>query len=252
MNFTKFITNKFIRYLIHQNLVIATLLVTLISIIVSLMMTYLVSMIFTNGLDTAGISIAIIVPGLIAPVFSFVFLGILKELDQTRSELGVLAVTDELTGAYNRRKFIEIAQREISQTHPNVPPLSIILFDCDDFKNINDTHGHPCGDMVLQQISQICQKMIRRQDIFARYGGEEFIILLPETDSIHALAVAERLRETIANQKIGCDEKTISTTVSVGISTLQESGVDFDELLKRVDRAVYKAKEAGKNCVVVQ
>jgi diguanylate cyclase (GGDEF)-like protein len=169
-----------------------------------------------------------------------------EKVKQRTRELTLAAITDDLTKAYNRRHFMDIASRELARARRHKLSLSIILLDADNFKEINDNYGHLYGDEVLKQISAICQGMMRSHDIFARYGGEEFIILLPETRIQSAHLVAERIRKTIENTRLKPDK---IHTVSLGITALKKSDSELDQLLARADRALYDAKKGGKNCV---
>jgi diguanylate cyclase (GGDEF)-like protein/PAS domain S-box-containing protein len=166
-------------------------------------------------------------------------------------KLEQIAITDPLTKIYNRRFFSEVAENEIERAKRSGSPLSVILFDIDYFKKINDTHGHLAGDQVLINLSNLCQQNLRSMDLFARFGGEEFVILMPDTDSKSAQETAERLRELVAKQPMTTSGKTdISVTISVGISDWNSNNpVDINTLLDRADQALYQSKEAGRNRV---
>jgi len=159
------------------------------------------------------------------------------------------AVTDELTGLVNRRRFMTALQTEIARTSRTGPP-SLILADLDDFKRVNDEFGHPIGDELLQAFAQALLAYVRDIDIPARLGGEEFAVLLPETPLEGAAAVAERLQRFLAASpllvRVGRD---IGATASFGVAELHESEA-ADELLRRADAALYRAKAEGKNQVV--
>ena len=171
-----------------------------------------------------------------------------KEMEE---ELRRLATTDDLTGCFNRRYFMELAHNEYQRSIRYHHPLSIIMLDIDHFKRINDTYGHPAGDKVLIQIVQLCQKNIRSHDLLARYGGEEFILLLPETCAKDAQALAERLRMELEKQPIHKEGNiVIHTTVSMGIATLSpQRSIPLEKLLAYADEALYHSKENGRNQV---
>ncbi len=160
-------------------------------------------------------------------------------------KLKLLATTDKLTGAYNRRMFEEVMTKELHRARRHGEPLSLILFDIDHFKVVNDTYGHDAGDKVLQVITEITAANVRQMDYFARWGGEEFIILLPKTDLPQALEMADRLRVTI--QSWGFDPAG-EITVSLGVALLKENE-DGPSLIKRADTALYMAKNNGRNRV---
>ena len=162
-----------------------------------------------------------------------------------------MAVTDALTGVFNRRHFFEqlAAEWERFDRYNSVP--SIIMTDIDFFKKINDTWGHPCGDVVLAQTAKILKSHLRKVDTVARYGGEEFVILLPETSSQEAAMVAERMRADLAQQVFMWEGNAIHATVSLGVADAREEGITLPEhLLRNADQKLYRAKEAGRNRVV--
>jgi diguanylate cyclase (GGDEF)-like protein len=163
-----------------------------------------------------------------------------------------LASTDSLTTIYNRRRFYELAERELKRALRFDRPLAMIMLDVDNFKNINDNYGHPSGDRALSEIAKICLYELREVDIFGRYGGDEFIILLPETTLTQATSIAERVRIEIQNAKITLPNNTVITaTISLGVVSLSASCGDLPILVERADRALYKSKQSGRNQVNV-
>jgi diguanylate cyclase (GGDEF)-like protein len=163
-----------------------------------------------------------------------------------------LACTDGLTGLYNQRQFKKMFQEEVARAARYNKPLSIILFDADNFKKFNDTYGHPNGDIVLQEIARLLRELLRGCDTIYRYGGEEFIALLPETAFRDAVRVAERIRIFIETESPGfLDRITAShgVTVSVGVASFPEDGDSVATLFKTVDDLMYEAKRKGKNKV---
>jgi diguanylate cyclase (GGDEF)-like protein len=160
------------------------------------------------------------------------------------------AVTDQLTGLYNRRAFAGMAAKEVGRARRYQRPLALILFDIDHFKLVNDTHGHPIGDQVLQVMTKLVSKTIRATDMICRYGGDEFIVLMPEAGRDEALAMAERLREEISRMTVVTSGGTLTLTVSLGVADLDPRGdEDIDGLINRADRAMYQAKAAGRDQV---
>jgi PAS domain S-box-containing protein len=181
-------------------------------------------------------------------------------------EVQRLAITDELTGAHNRRSLMEIGEREAQRAKRYGRALSMLMFDLDHFKRINDTWGHPAGDVVLRGVAQEAMKQIRRSDtigryadaqgagenIIGRFGGEEFGILLPETPLDGALIVAERIRQSVERAAFESPDQPgaqLHVTVSVGASCLTGEADTFSSLLSRADHALYTAKESGRNRV---
>jgi len=158
------------------------------------------------------------------------------------------AITDPLTGLYNRRGFSDLAEHELVRAQRFNRPLSLILIDIDRFKEINDTYGHLMGDKILAAVSANCKAELRQVDIVARYGGDEFVVLLPETSLQDALPAAERLRARIAALRFPHNEEIIHTTICVGVAELQ-TGDTLKSLIERTDQALYRAKQSGRNQV---
>lgn len=162
-----------------------------------------------------------------------------------------MAVTDGLTGLYNRHYLNAHLDNMVRQAVANNKNLALMMMDMDHFKQVNDTHGHDAGDMVLKQLAQVIISAARSTDLAARFGGEEFVVLMPETDPQAALAAANRMRELVEKTPfpINTAGKTISRTISIGVASLQSDGDSADGLLKRADEALYSAKHSGRNMV---
>ena len=162
-------------------------------------------------------------------------------------ELETLASTDSLTGIYNRRRFLALADAEWSRFQRYHRPLSMLMVDIDHFKVVNDRFGHATGDVALSWVATVCKKDQRGSDIVGRIGGEEFALLLPETDLTQASVVAERIRKNVAVQSIAAYGNTVTLTVSIGIAaaTLSMSGIGT--LMRASDQAMYEAKSQGRN-----
>jgi diguanylate cyclase (GGDEF)-like protein len=162
-------------------------------------------------------------------------------------EIYRLTTVDGLTQIFNRRYFLEQLDREVSRAKRYRRELSLILFDIDHFKAINDSYGHLAGDYVLKQLATVIKGKIRREDIFARYGGEEFAIVLPEIDGPNSAAFGEKVRKIVEKAPFKFEDTKIPVTVSVGVGTCIEAD-DAAGLLKRTDEKLYEAKGAGRNC----
>ena len=175
----------------------------------------------------------------------------ITEDKKTEEELLKLASTDPLTGALNRREFTALAEREAKRSRRYTRPLSIMMFDLDHFKILNDTYGHAAGDKALQRFTTICCNALRNIDIFGRWGGEEFVALLPETSAENAAVIAERLRKLVSETEIHFKGDTIRFTVSVGISQFKPGEHTLEGPLGRADAAVYDAKKAGRNNIAI-
>jgi diguanylate cyclase (GGDEF)-like protein/PAS domain S-box-containing protein len=171
--------------------------------------------------------------------------------EQRRSEdrLRVLAMTDPLTGALNRRSFFENAKRERARLNALDESFTVLLLDADFFKAVNDTHGHDAGDATLVRIVADCRQEIRSSDLLGRFGGEEFAILLPGSSLEIARRIAERIRERIALS--GRESGAFPCTVSIGVTACASSDETIEETINRADAALYTAKAAGRDCVAV-
>ncbi len=169
-------------------------------------------------------------------------------------EIYRLTTIDGLTQIYNKRYFLETLERELSRAHRYRRELSLIMFDIDHFKKVNDTYGHLAGDYVLKQLASVIKARIRREDIMARYGGEEFAIILPEIDSFNSVQFADKIRKLIEKTTFKFEETKIPVTISVGVSSVGPgSNADLHnpvEFIKTADENLYQAKAAGRNQVV--
>lgn len=165
-------------------------------------------------------------------------------------EIYRLTTIDGLTQIFNRRYFVETLEREIGRALRYRRELSLIMFDVDRFKLVNDTHGHLAGDYVLKHLASVIRARIRREDVLARYGGEEFGIVLPEIDHYNAMQFAEKVRRLIEQADFRFEDVVIPVTVSVGVASLRGEVEDVLEFVKVADENLFAAKEAGRNRVI--
>jgi len=164
-------------------------------------------------------------------------------------EIYRLTTVDGLTQIYNKRYFMETLERELSRSHRYRRDLSLIMFDIDHFKTINDTFGHLAGDYVLKHLASVVKGKIRREDIMARFGGEEFAIVLPEIDNPGAMQFAEKIRKLVQATKFRFEDADIDVKISIGVATAQTEETDVNEFIKRADGLLYEAKRTGRNRV---
>jgi diguanylate cyclase (GGDEF)-like protein len=177
------------------------------------------------------------------------FKAYMQEKD-AKEMVAYLANIDSLTKSLTRRQFFNIAESEFLRFSRYRRNLSVLVLDADYFKNINDTHGHYAGDLVLRNLSLVVLEQKRAQDTFGRLGGEEFGLLLPETNLEQATIVAERVQKTWAQTPCNVDGHLIYSTVSIGVAEANQGDKTFEDILRRADRMMYKAKESGRNQVV--
>lgn len=183
-------------------------------------------------------------------IFKFLEKGNIEAL--TNQAMYEKANRDALTGAHSKGSLLEKGPEAVKRSDLLNEDLSIIVFDIDHFKNINDTYGHPAGDYVLKELSNIVvSKLIRANDYFARYGGEEFVLILSGGTAKMASEIAERIRQTMENHAFLYEGKVIPVTISLGVVTKSTSDTDWSELFDRADKAMYTSKQSGRNRVTI-
>jgi len=160
------------------------------------------------------------------------------------------ALTDELTGARTRRYFMEMAEEELLECINNDLQYSVVMIDADHFKDINDTHGHPVGDEVLRILVSRIRNTLKADTLLARYGGEEFILSLPDISWEDTISTAERIRVSIENDTFMVNNLEIKVTISLGVAFLTDEATSVYNIIGNADKALYKAKETGRNKVV--
>jgi two-component system cell cycle response regulator len=178
--------------------------------------------------------------------------SILLRVHHYSERLREIAITDGLTRLYNRRYFMEMAEKAFKEALENELPLSVAMMDVDHFKRVNDTYGHAAGDEVLRMVAEVCRKSTRGNDILGRYGGEEFVLLMRNTPISGAVIAAERIRQAVADTSIETPSGVVKVTISIGVAQLNDRIDRLDRLLSLADEALYRAKESGRNKVVVQ
>ena len=192
-----------IRKLLQRTgLVKTTVALTGLSILASVGITYLITQFLDGGSSSTAILIAILVPAIVAPLFSYTLLRLLFQLDAAEERLRQISIKDDLTQVYNRRHFIEHAKVQWERASRYGEEFAIIIFDIDNFKALNDTYGHLAGDQVLREVGQVCEKEARATDMFARYGGDEFVYLISNSAAID---VHQLMWHDIANLAIPLD-----------------------------------------------
>lgn len=177
-------------------------------------------------------------------------MDVIKKINFMYSQTKHMSVTDSLTGLFNRRYFENTYEREFLRAKRYSNEMSIAVLDVDYFKKINDTYGHLCGDYVLKEIAYLTLQTFRKTDIVFRYGGEEIVVILTETSLEKAIIPLERLRKAIENYPFNYDSNDIRVTVSIGVEALHSEITSAENLLGNADRALYIAKEQGRNRVI--
>jgi diguanylate cyclase (GGDEF)-like protein len=239
---------------------IVTAMSVIASVVISLIIFYAATGSFIgSGL---GLVIAVIAPGIIAPIASWHSISLSLRLRQANQRLRILSELDSLTSTLNRRTFMETADKDLSLAARHGYPTSLLVLDFDHFKQINDCYGHAMGDQVLVETIDLIRDTIRETDVLARIGGEEFIILLPHTAWEGARLLAERILEVIRNNQVrqraamrnDADDgnQTLNVTVTLGGATCATSTTNLDEMMSRADKLLYEAKQAGRDRCVIE
>jgi diguanylate cyclase (GGDEF)-like protein len=189
----------------------------------------------------------------LAPMLLVAYITTMLSSDIRRALIHIKALseTDELTGVLNMRAFTAIADRVSRQSARYNHPYSVVMIDSDSLKVVNDQHGHPMGNKLLQMLVHSVQAQLRETDIVARYGGDEFILLLPETTSVGAEKLANRIRQRVEAAVLATRDKPLVTTVSLGVAAYPEHASDLETVMERADQALYTSKTSGKNRVSV-
>ncbi len=205
--------------------------------------------ILLDGSLLVGIVISTIICLVIVPMHLYHTLHLIHALEQAREQFRLAAITDPLTGAYNRRWFTQILHQYTAQPVPSFTYLVLMIIDIDHFKTINDTYGHLTGDVVIQHVCTQIRTSIRSTDVLARIGGEEFALIVYAAPD-EAMSLAERLRMLVATTPLVHNGMVIACTVSVGIAVVAHPS-EVSQLFRYADQALYQAKDQGRNQVVL-
>ena len=181
--------------------------------------------------------------------FSYYLIAISIAQTKRNQQLAVTARTDSLTGLYNRRHMEQRIQEEYAQYQLTGSQFALMIADIDLFKEINDMYGHACGDCLLKSVSEDLRKSVREYDAVARWGGDEFLLLLPATNAESALALAERIRKTVEKRGYTYENKTLSVTLTLGISVIRKNDT-VATIIRNADIVMYQGKRIGRNCVL--
>ena len=195
-------------------------------------------------------TVTLVCPMLIAPLMSWWAFDLVLKVERAHELLRVQSTIDHLTGIFNRRYFMDRLREEIDRTKRYGTSFAVAFIDIDNFKRINDEHGHLSGDEILQQLTRVCAKEVREIDTLARIGGEEFALLLPQTAPAEAEQLVERLRASVAATRAKIGDGWLDVTVSIGLTSSSREVLDVNGILRRADEALYAAKRQGKNRLV--
>ena len=219
--------------------------VTLLAVLLSVLILGGISVVRNMPASMDALLLAFLAPAIVVPLLSYRGFAMLAQLDETERRLKILSTTDELTGAFNRRYFMDLALYELEHCARDEGELSIAIMDFDNFKLVNDRFGHLAGDQALREVSRICRETIRKTDIFARYGGDEFIFLFPRTPREAARECLQRISEKVSDLSFESGENIVAPRVSIGVHSYSLKSPTLDTILEKADLALYKSKQMG-------
>ena len=219
---------------------------TAVSVCLSLIVTALLITAIWGGVRWTDLAMSATVTTIVTMPIAYKIGQLMQELNRSRTALQRLAQVDALTGLANRGYFFQRAALLLHDEASPVLPLSALMIDVDHFKTINDDAGHAVGDEVLSEVARILERNLRHNDFVARYGGEEFAAMLPKTDRVTAMAIAERMRAAVAEDAVLCKLVQHAVTISIGVAETADF-VPVDPVLLAADRALYAAKAGGRN-----
>ena len=246
------ITNTYIRNFIRHHGELRSVAMGLLALLlVVLGVTVLLDLVASGDVHAGPVYYSIIITLIVGPAILFLFVRLISQLDRSEDKLQALSIMDDLTDVYNRRYFLEQAERELAKVKRYGTIFSILALDVDHLKDINNQYGHSAGDKVLQTLANTCMNNLRTMDMFARYDAEEFAFLLPESDKIDVIAFAEKVLVAVEQTTVVFDQKEIHFSVSMGVKTFDGAVTSLDAMLKDVDDAVSEAKRRGHNCIVI-
>jgi len=228
-----------------------TILITLASVIFTQIIRFLILALANNDTPDPGRISSFVSPLILAPVFSWFFIGQLLKVNKLEKQMRELAAYDSMTNLYNRGACLLALENTMRQAKRSQTDLIILYIDIDHFKNINDAHGHDVGDIVIRHFAHYLKKSLRESDIIGRIGGEEFLVGIPGLGMENGVIVAEKLRKGVMNDSIVINDGTIiQISISIGVSIYRYSEeINSREILKKADNALYDAKNSGRNKV---
>ncbi len=232
-----------------KDVLVASSLATLLSIFLSVIIAFTTAFVFelepVFWKFTLGLSI--VIPSLVASLVTYTIFNQLMQLQLAKEQIEEMGKIDYLTKVYNRGYFTDVGYREIAIAKRYDQSLSAMIFDLDNFKEINDSHGHVVGDKVIYNSANTISSLIRDSDILARFGGDEFVLLLPHTNLVDAENLAKRIVQAVSTLNINTGISEVKVTISVGVATLQPEYLNIENLIDAADKALYRAKQSGRN-----
>jgi diguanylate cyclase (GGDEF)-like protein len=215
-------------------------------IIISILLTTGIMLLTGGKITRPGIIASVVTTGATTAFFSIIILKLLFDLDETGQKFTNLSRQDDLTGISNRRAFIEIAERELDRAIRYGVEFSIVMFDINEFKNINDRFGYVVGDKMLQEIAHQCQVRIRNTDHIARWGGDEFVVLVPQSEDVDLEQYCTRIIQIIRNIHLIDNNQSIRVSASIGVKRYTDEITSIDDIFHLADRDMYQIKDENR------
>lgn len=236
------------KYLAKLGRIRLVALLTLLAMILAVLFNCIILLIQNNPITIDALIRSFIIPIIIAPLLSWALVGLYLRIDELEKQMHEWALYDQLTGLLSRRAFLQRAEQTYSFSQRHNQQFCVLILDLDHFKKINDQYGHHIGDIVLEDFGDMVKASIRKSDIAGRLGGEEFGFILPNTNIIEADNFCEKLLHTIRNRTVITNDKAIHYTASIGIASYTpDQELPIEQLLYKADKALYQAKDGGRN-----
>ena len=249
---SKLDSSRYLRQFVRQYGELNTVAVsTLLLVALVVVLAVVTDLILSRSVHLASIYVSAVITVLVGPVILHFFVSLISRLDKSESKLKALSIMDDLTDVYNRRYFLEQAEKELAKAQRYGTIFTVLLLDVDNLKLINERHGQAAGDAVLQSLANTCMNNLRTMDIFSRFGGGEFAYLIPESDKIDVVTFAKRVLDVVEDSAVVFDNQEIHFTVSIGIKSYDSMVRTMDGMLKEVNEALAEAKNRGRNRIVI-
>lgn len=211
----------------------------------------IVDLIIHQTVHADPIVFSVVIAVLVGPVLLYYFVSLISQLDGSEAKLRALSIMDDLTDVYNRRFFLEQADKELAKARRYGTSFSLVAVDIDHLTSVNDTYGQLAGDAVLQAVANTCMNNLRTMDLFARLGGGEFMFLIPESDKTDVEAFSQKVLDALEGTVVMYGKQEIRFTASIGVKTFDSQTGRLDAMLTQVNEALFEAKRGGRNCIVV-
>lgn len=245
-------TQDHIRHFIrHHGAPKAVVVSTSILVVLAALTAMAADLIIHQTVHSEPVIFSAVIAMLVGPVLLYYFASLISQLDASEAKLRALSIMDDLTDVYNRRFFLEQADKELAKARRYGTIFSLLAVDIDHLTRINGTYGHQAGDAVLQATANTCMNNLRTMDLFARLGGGQFMFLIPESDKIDIETFARKILDALEDTVVMYGKQELRFTASIGVKTFDSESGRLDAMLTQVNEALFEAKRGGRNCIVV-